>query len=593
MKKIFTILLLIAVLASCSKTEEKNTNWLVENKNLCETPYVVWSIDKTNLKLKWVVISDDVINITSPMAWTIEYLNCTAGRKVDSNTLIARIAPDYNNPNIVNLSIQKWSLINQRTNIESLKSTTISNFDNQINDTKQQIKLLEKNIELTKKSGNLSKKDLTKQIQALNETLSSLEDNLVLLINWKKDALDKIDISEKALFTNIANITWDNLLKVDEIFWITEDNKDKNDAYEDFLSAKNRKLLLEVEQNFIKLNDLNKKLDNLNNQEISDYLQWILNLNESARDAIKESLVNIRLPQSQIDAFYNIFLTYTNNISDLKNSWDSLENSRLSVITSYDTQISSLEWQIKTTKTNLENLQTNKSWSVDTTLELQLSWLESQLKSLNTNLDNLISTKKSQVISLDNQILQLNQSIASLNSSLAVRNVYSGVNWIVKQKSASVWNNIWAWMSLCQIIPNAKSTKIKIYSPVELNIWDKLTFDFNWEPYEIIVENALVYKDVITQNFVYESNYLDRKYFKDWEIIELSLENNKEANINMSEKTWIIKVPVSYVKNKIDWNYIKVLSGSTVVDKKIILGDINWNLVEIKWWIWNITEICK
>jgi hypothetical protein len=189
--------------------------------------------------------------------------------------------------------------------------------------------------------------------------------------------------------------------------------------------------------------------------------------------------------------------------------------------------------------------------------------------------------------------LQLNQSIASLNSSLAVRNIYSGVNWIVKQKSASIWNNIWVWMPLCQIIPNAKSTKIKIYSPVELNIWDKLTFDFNWELYEIVVENALVYKDIMTQNFVYESNYLDRKYFKDWEIIELSLENNKEATVNVGDKTWIVKVPVSYVKNKIDWNYVKVLSGSTVIDKKIILGDINWNLVEIKWWIWNITEICK
>jgi hypothetical protein len=95
--------------------------------------------------------------------------------------------------------------------------------------------LLEKNIELTKKSGDLSKLDLWKQIESLQNTLTSLEDNLALLINWKKDALDKIDISEKALFTNITNITWDNLLKVDEIFWITEDNKDKNDRYEDFL----------------------------------------------------------------------------------------------------------------------------------------------------------------------------------------------------------------------------------------------------------------------------------------------------------------------------------------------------------------------
>jgi len=592
MKKIFTIFILFILVSSCSKTEEQKTNTLNENKNICESPYKIWTIDKTNLKLKWVVISDDVLSVSSPMAWIIEYLNCNAWKKVSSNTLIARIAPDYNNPNIVNLSIQKWSLVSQRANIESLKATTISNFDNQINDTKEQIKLLEKNIELTKKSSNLSKKDLGKQIQALEDTLTSLEDNLALLLNWKKDSLDKIDISEKTLFTNIANITWDNLLKVDEIFWVTEDNEDKNNAYEDFLSAKNRKLLLEVEQNFTRLNELNKKLDSLTNQEISGYLQWMLDLDETAKDAIKESLVNVKLPQSQIDAFYTMFLTYTTNISDIKNSWDSLENSRLSVVTNYDTQISSLEWQIKTTQTNLENLKTNKTGFVDTSLELQLSWLDSQLKSLNTNLANLISTKKSQVISLDNQILQLNQSIASLNSSLAVRNVYAWINWIVKQKTSSVWNTVWTWMPLCQIIPNAKSTKIKVYSPVELSIWDKLTFNFNDELYEIVIENALVYKDVITQNFVYESNYLDRKYFKDWEIIELSLEN-VEKEWDFIENNWIIKVPVSYVKNKIDWNYVKVLSGSIVIDKKVQLWDINWSMVEVKQWIWNITEICK
>jgi flagellar biosynthesis chaperone FliJ len=136
--------------------------------------------------------------------------------------------------------------------------------------------------------------------------------------------------------------------------------------YEDFLSAKDRKLLLEVEQNFIKLNDLKKNIDNLTNEEISNFLSGMLELDENARDAIKESLVNVRLPQTQLDSFYNMFMTYTNNISDLKNGWDSIENSRMSVNSTYDSQISTLENQIQTTKTNIENLETNKLSSVDT-----------------------------------------------------------------------------------------------------------------------------------------------------------------------------------------------------------------------------------
>jgi hypothetical protein len=221
--------------------------------------------------------------------------------------------------------------------------------------------------------------------------------------------------------------------------------------------------------------------------------------------------------------------------------------------------------------------------SVDTWNELQLSQLDSQLKALYTNLDNLISNKKSQILNFDNQILQLNQSIASLNSSLSVRNVYANIDWIVKQKTASVGNNIGAWMSLCQIIPNSKSTKIKIYSPIELSLWDKLTFELNWELYEIIIENALIYKDAMTQNYVYESNYLDRKYFKDWEILSLNFSgqtveksgqthrSSPTENVVVNLSVHPINIPVSYITNKIDWNYVKVLSWNLLLEKKVEL----------------------
>jgi hypothetical protein len=148
-------------------------------------------------------------------------------------------------------------------------------------------------------------------------------------------------------------------------------------------------------------------------------------------------------------------------------------------------------------------------------------------------------------------------------------------------------------MSLCQIIPNAKSTKIKIYSPIELKLWDKLNFKFKSKPYEITIENALIYKDVITQNYVYESNYLDRKYFKDWEIINLNFETSSKSSISEDVEFKEIKVPVSYIKNKIDWNYIKILSWSFLIDRKVELWDINWNMIEINKGVEWVFEVCK
>ena len=594
MKKILTLLILSFLLYSCGETEDSNDiSWNIVD---CNSPFTVWKIDKSSLKLKWVVINDDLKVVSSPMAWVVKTLNCDAWKKVYPNTLIAEVNPDFNNPNTVNLSIQKWSLVNQKINLESIRSSTLSSFENQISNLREQVIINEKNIELTKKSSTLSKNDLEKQIESLKNTLDTLESNLELAIRAKSEALDKVDISRASLFTSMNSISWDNLLKIDEIFWITDDNKRLNDKYEDYLSVKNSTLWNNVKIEFVKLNSLFDNINNLSNEEISDFLWGLVSLNETSRDAVKESIANVYFPQTQIDSLYSMFLNYSINLAEIKNNWDSLDNSKSSIITNYDTQISSLQNQIDTSKTSLDNLKTNKLDSVDVWLDLQLSNLDSGLKTLNSNLENLLSTKDTQILSLDNQILQLNQSIDSLNTNLSARNIYAWVSWTIKQKMSSVWNNVWTNMALCQILPDTKSTKIKIYSPVELEMWDKLVFEFNNELYEIQIENVLVYKDQITQNYIYESNYLDQNFFKDWEILSLSFEDNDESDLVINDLEQIekeIRIPVSYIKNKIDWNFIKINSWSWVVEVKIELWDINWNFIEIKDWLEGIGEICR
>lgn len=592
MKKIFILSMILFTLVSCGEIEENNEN--ITGKIIwCDSSYKIWEISKSALKLKWVVINDDLKTISSPMAWIVDTLNCDAWKKVDYNTLIAKINPDFNNPNIINLSIQKWSLVNQKINLESIKSTTIISFDNQISDLKEQIIITEKNIELTKKSSGLNKNDLEKQILSLETTLTSLNSSLILSKKSKIEALDKINISWESLFTNVNSLWSDNLLKIDEIFGITSDNKNLNDKYEDYISVKDREILIEVKSEFIRLNNIFKNIEDISIAEVSDFLKDLVSLNESSRNAIKESIININFPQTQIDSLYLVFLTYGNNLSEVKNNWDSIENSRSSTTTIFDTQILSLQNQIDTTTTSLDNLKTNKLDSVDVWLDLQLSTFDSALKTLNSNLSNLLSTKQSQVLNLDNQILQVEQSIDSLNTNLSSRNIYANIWWTIKQKTSSTWNSVGINTPLCQISPESQSTKIKIYSPVELDIWDKLIFEFNSELYEIKIENVLVYKDPITQNYIYESNYLDQDFFKDGEILSLSFEStdNLESVIEITDK--IIKVPVSYIKNKIDWNFLKINSDSWVIEIKVELWDINWNFIEIEKGLEGVSEICR
>lgn len=597
MKKIFSLLILVFILSSCWSTEiVENKDEEVNNK-LCNSPFILWNIDKTKLNLKWVVINDDLKVVSSPMWGVVKTINCDAWKIVNKNTLIAQIKPDFNNSNTINLSIQRWSLINQKTNLEWIKASTISSFDAQIANLKEQISITEKNIELTKKSSWLSKNDLEKQIKTLEDTLKSLKENISLSKKSKADALEKINITKTSLFTNIKSVSSDNLLKVDEIFWFTKENKSLNDSYENYISAKDSSLLSKVKADFYDLNNKLKNINNLTDQEISDFLWKLVVLDENARDAMKKSVVNIYFPQTQIDSLYTMFLNYWNNLSAIKSSWDSLENSRASTINTFDSQIVSLQNQIDTTNTSLENLKTNKVGSVDVWLDLQLLNLDSWLKTLKSNLENLLSTKNTQILSLDNQILQINQSIDSLNTNLSVKNVYAGLTWTIKQKLVSAWNSVWVNTPLCNILPKNSSTKIKIYSPIELKIWDKLVFHFNWKDINIEIKNALVYKDQITQNYIYESNYLENNNIKYWEILNLKLidiDTNKEnKNIEKKDLNTDIKIPVSYVVNKINWNFVNVYSSTWIVLIKVELWDINWSFVEINKWLNWVIQICK
>lgn len=592
MKKIYLLFILFFILSSCSNNNwnnivDRKIKW--ENKIQCIEPFNIWDIDKTNLHFKWVVISDEIKNITSPIPGIISYLNCNPWSKVNKNTIIAKITPDFNNPNISNLVIQKNSLINQKNNIDSLKQNTILNFDNQISDIKGQINILNKNIELSKKSSLLNKQDLNKQISWLKDTIDSLNKNLELLKKTKQDSLNKINISKKSLLINIKNILRDNLIQVDTIFWITSDYIHKNDSFEAYLSAKKISLINEIKTNFYVVNN-NKDLSTLNIDDISLLLWNMINLDELVQDAMNNSVANIRLPQTKIDWLYKTFLSYTKSITTLKSSWDSIDNSIKITNANYNTQITNLENQINSSNITLKNLETNKIGSIDNWLELQLSTLNSQLKTLETNLNNLETNKKNQILNFNNQLIQLEQSIKSINSNLNVKTIYSNTYWVINKRNISKWNIVAPWISICQILPNKKSLKVKIYSPIKINIWDKLWFTFNKKQYSIFIENSLVYKDQLTQNYIYESNYLDKLNIKTWDILDLTYKSKNKKQDLRNKK---IIVPLSYIINKINWNFVKIITKTGSLEKEVKLWDINWKDIEIISWLNWINTICK
>ncbi len=682
MKKIFILFILSFSLVSCNTEEITKKTKTDKNTKTCLSPYKLDSKISSDTKLKGTVIASENNVVVSPVLGKITYLNCIAWKTVYPKTLIAKITPDYNDPNIKNLKSQKIDLNTQKINLQAQianirnnKVSTsnsfdiqIANVDTQISSVKSQIDILKKNIENTEKTGKVNLSDLDVQINSLKNQISilkqniantkksswvnisdleaqskTLQDSIKKLVNQReilkkseKTEIEKLEVSKNNMIISLKNTLKDNFKIIDEIFWVTKDNRDLNDKFQDYLSAENISYKLQVEKDFLKLFYKQYKIDEMSDSELSVYINDIINLNNLAWKAVNTSIDNVYFTQTRIDGLYKMFLWYSNNLANLKTSFDNFPESKKVLKNNFENQINSLENVVETSKNNLANLEKNKrdsvwiAWDVQVlNLESQLKTLESnlknleenkknaakigtktqilnqqsQLKSLESNLDNLysnkknlIQNKKTSLSSLDNQVSQLKNSITwietnikAINTNLSPVLLYSWVTWKVKQKFVSALNRIWPNVQICSIEPSWDNFKIKIFSPIELNIWTKLNFEFDWEKYETSITNVLSYKDQMTKNFVYESDYIDSTIFKTWEVLELKLDKNfKVVKIDN-----IKNIPVSYVINRIEGKYLKVEDNSKIIERKVETGDISWDYIEIisdlKW----VNEVCK
>jgi len=67
--------------------------------------------------------------------------------------------------------------------------------------------------------------------------------------------LNKLNQSIKNSVSQSKSLTKNVLLKIDEMYGITDANKNKNDAFEDYLGAKNTSTKENIKNEFLKLND--------------------------------------------------------------------------------------------------------------------------------------------------------------------------------------------------------------------------------------------------------------------------------------------------------------------------------------------------
>lgn len=594
----------------CWKSDqEQNSSSSSTSSQYISTFEITWWIYSQS-SFNASVISENTKNIVSTRAWIITSINCEAWKKIKAKDLIARIEPDTSDVNYQNTSIQRNSINEQINNIQWVISFTKANFDaqakqleNQKVNNEQQLKILEKNLVNLQKTQNLTSSDITLQIKNLEDQITSLiesknftEKNIQILTDNKAWDLHKINDNikntNKQLYTTIS----DSLEKIDSVFWITEQNKDKNDAYENYISVKNSSLKTNTENQFWAMKEKFGNFDNMNNDQISNLVWDMSNLLKTAADSINSSVPGGSLTQTTIDSYYSLFiglantsqwsiLTTKTNLDNLLNSLKTTENSYDNQITSLRNQLNSTNSNIQTLQINLDNLKNNKGESsmisIDSninSLASQIANLESSNRNIDQQLNSLNESKNIQLNQLNNQIVSLNQNLRTLGNSVSGESLVAWVNWIIKWKKAELNNKIAANTLICEISPdNNEWLKLQIYTPWKIELGQQFQYTKDWVLlWTWTFETELPYKDSITQNYIYETK-ITNPDLKEWDKITIKLTEKKNW--------WTIWIPIQYVSPKLDWSYVNIKNWESLEPRKIDVWGINNWFIQVYSWL--------
>lgn len=625
-KNVLILSLFLFILSSCGKDVTQEETLTSTSENMCYESFQVQAGSAKSLSLKAKVVTSDVKNILSNNAGNIEYLNCENGMKVEENTLIAKITPDSSDPNIQNLVNQKNMLTAQIANTQGIISSTKSNFSTQANslniqkqNAQAQLKILKDSLSKISLSGDFWASDIDKQLGALQiqyETLETQVKDLQTLKqkteSSKKSDGEKIILNIQNTRTQIQSLLWNFLTQVDEVFSISETNKNSNKIFEIYLWAKNSKLKTQVESEWKTINTKYQKLNSFSDQEISDLLQSVDNLAQTAKQVMKDSVSSDTLSQSTIDGYYSLFNDFWSWALSAKSGMDNLIKSKETTNNTYDTQILNIDIQInsalssqKNLQTNIDNVKSNKLWSYNAGVDIQKNQTESQIQSTQTSLNGieeqiqaLKSQEQIQINQLNSQLTQLNSSLNTININLTSQSIYAGTSGTVKEKSSSLWNKVASNTLLCQILPNKSSLKLQVYASSDLKLPLDISFDIDGKKYTTQLVTKLPYQDTTTQNYVYETAsevYSDEKKIdiatlvSEWKVFDVATLWDESAS--GTEKIYI---PLHYVVNTINNSYVKIQNWSwEIVHQDVVLWELNSSQIEVRSGLHFWETICR
>lgn len=425
-----------------------------------------WTITKVNFKAwdtvkKWDIIaeldSSDVYDSIDEAQINLENAKLNYDQLFDdpekSQILQAEnsLTVAQNNYNIAKKELE---------NLKVTQANSILNIEKNIETGKKELESLNNSLILAKKELETTKKE---QAYSLNNTVSN-----------KSTTVINIEESFKTNLTEIEKI----IEQSDYIMWVSKENEEKNDNYEDFLWSKNGVIknqaitsLIESIDSYNKLKtDLNSYNYNWDGESIKKLLNEFISTYEKlgvSTDYIYKTLDNSVESEWALSA---------SDIDSKKNNMSTYRSSALNKITSLNSSINTLNTLTNTDLVNETNL--NSIAQKEESLKTSLLNIEKKEQEIENNENNLETTKESNTITLiskekdleskeksieiaklslqelldwptaenigkaDNSIKQAELKLESAYKSLDDYMLEAPFDWVVRKIDYMVWDNI-------------------------------------------------------------------------------------------------------------------------------------------------------
>lgn len=467
-------------------------------------------------------------------------------------------------------------------NLEILKSSTSQMFESQIMMMEEKISQARIGVDIAhisstgNASGVLDTKNITQsQLDTLDKQIQTAQTQIETSSLQFENTRNTLLQQESDIYTNsksaLSNsiILWNNItLFLDNLFWITDTNKHKNNSFEIYLGAKNSSLKTQAEneirsllKNFSELKSLSGESKDEIKMQLESYHQFF---SQDMRQVLKNtfwvlenSVEASSFPQSMIDEYKKhitefqtqneqIILSVSGNfLLGLKGSLDNINNFEVQKKSTLDM----LEKQLELAKQQKETLMQSKNqifstWNAqmnDITTRNEIAKKQKELSQNNLQealawLEALKKQKQASLSQIDTQIAEVKAGKNEAAVMIENGKVTSLIEWVVTQKMAEVGSVIGAGMPIV-MIANDRKIKIEVWvwdDMIEkINIWDTIEVEIEWISEMRIGNISKIFptKDMITKKTLVEITLDNEKNnIKIWSYSKVYFDTQSEDN---------------------------------------------------------------